>query len=287
VVVVGAGIPATLTAVFLSQLGDVIVRSSRPRTVRWWAAAAAGALGALALAGPAAAHVTVDPSSAPAGGYVEVSFRVPSESDTASTTKVQVFFPTDHPIASVALKPVPGWTGTAQTSKLAKPIKSDDGEVDAAVSTVTWQGGRLAPGQFEDFDVSLGPLPTDTKELTFKALQTYSDGSVVRWIDVAAPGAPEPDHPAPVLHLTSGSADTSGTSTTGGVTASATPAAAPAASGTDTTARVLGGVGIAVGAIGLLSAMVAFRRRPEPAAAGAAPTGAPAPTGPPEKSEED
>jgi uncharacterized protein YcnI len=246
------------------------VRSSRSRTVRWLAAGAAGALGALLVAGPAAAHVTVNPSAAPAGGYVEVSFRVPSESDTASTTKVQVFFPTDHPIASVSLKPIPGWTGTAQTSKLAKPIKSDDGDVTSAVSTVTWQGGSLAPGQFQDFDVSLGPLPTDTKELTFKALQTYSDGSVVRWIDVAAPGAPEPDHPAPVLHLTSASAGTAGTSDTAGVTASATPAAAPASSGggTDTTARVLGGVGLAVGAIGLVAAFVAFRRRAEPAVAG-------------------
>lgn len=243
------------------------MRSSRPRTVRWLAAGAAGALGALLVAGPAAAHVTVDPSAAPAGGYVEVSFRVPSESDTASTTKVQVFFPTDHPIASVSLKPIPGWTGSAQTSKLAKPIKSDDGDVTSAVSTVTWQGGSLAPGQFQDFDVSMGPLPTDAKSLTFKALQTYSDGSVVRWIDVAVPGAPEPDHPAPVLRLTSGSAGTAGTSTTQ-VTASATPAAAPASSGgTDTTARALGGVGLAVGVIGLVAAFVAFRRRPEPAVA--------------------
>lgn len=245
------------------------MRSSRPRTVRFVAAAAAGALGALALAGPAAAHVTVNPSSAPAGGYVEVSFRVPTESDTASTTKVQVFFPTDHPIASVALKPVPGWTGTAQTTKLAKPIQSDDGQVTAAVSSITWQGGRLAPGQFQDFDVSMGPLPTDTRSLTFKALQTYSDGSVVRWIDVAAAGEPEPDHPAPVLRLTSGGA--AGTANTTGVTASATPAAAPTSTGggTDTTARVLGGVGIAVGAVGLLSALVAFRRRAEPATAAA------------------
>jgi uncharacterized protein YcnI len=237
------------------------VRSSRPFTPRRLAAAAVGALAALLVAGPAAAHVTVNPDTAPAGGYVEVSFRVPSESDTASTTKVQVYLPTDHPIASVGLKPIPGWTGRAQTTKLAKPIKTDDGEVDAAVSTITWQGGSLAPGQFQDFDVTLGPLPTGTEELIFKAIQTYSDGSVVRWIDLQAPGAAEPDHPAPVLHLTSAGSDTSGT----GLTAGATPAAAPSstAAGSDTTARLLGGAGLAVGVIGLLSAVVAIRRRGE------------------------
>jgi uncharacterized protein YcnI len=44
----------------------------------------------LALAGPAAAHVTVNPNTAAPGGFAKVTFRVPNESDTADTTKIEV-----------------------------------------------------------------------------------------------------------------------------------------------------------------------------------------------------
>ncbi|MFC4148694.1 DUF1775 domain-containing protein, partial [Micromonospora mangrovi] len=68
-------------------------------------AAGAAAL-TLGLAGPAAAHVTVNPSTAVQGGWTKVSFRVPNETDTADTTKVEVNLPTATPIASVSLKPL-------------------------------------------------------------------------------------------------------------------------------------------------------------------------------------
>ena len=55
-------------------------------------------------------------------------------------------------------------------------------QVTEAVSTITWSGGELKPGEFTEFDISVGPLPDDADSLTFKALQTYSDGDVVRWI---------------------------------------------------------------------------------------------------------
>jgi diadenosine tetraphosphatase ApaH/serine/threonine PP2A family protein phosphatase len=68
-------------------------------------------------------------------------------------------------------------------------------QVTEAVAKVVWTGGKIAPGQFEEFDVAMGPLPEDTDQLVFKALRTYDDGEVVRWIDTAAAGAPEPEHP--------------------------------------------------------------------------------------------
>jgi uncharacterized protein YcnI len=170
----------------------------------------------LAVAGPASAHVTVNPNTAAQGAYTKVSFRVPTESDTASTTKLQVNLPTDTPIASVSTKPVVGWTVAAVKSKLATPIKSDDGDITEAVTQITWtasKGAEIKPGEFQEFDVSLGPLPTTANQVVFKALQTYSDGNVVRWIDEPAADGSEPDHPAPTLKLTA---------------ANATPAAAPA-----------------------------------------------------------
>lgn len=156
----------------------------------------------ITVAGVASAHVTANPHTAPQGSYTDVAFRVPNERDTASTIALEVDFPTDHPIASVETRAVPGWTSTVQKTRLARPITTDDGQITEVVSKITWTGGKIPPGSFEDFDVLLGPLPTDTTELVFPALQSYSNGEVVRWIDPTKPGAPEPAHPAPVLMLT-------------------------------------------------------------------------------------
>jgi uncharacterized protein YcnI len=159
--------------------------------------------GVLAAAAPAAAHVTVDPGEATQGGYTRVAFRVPTESDTASTTRLEVFLPEDAPIASVSTMPVPGWTVAVQRKPPAKPVTEEGGQPAEVVSKITWTATAAAavkPGQFQEFPVSLGPLP-EAERLVFKALQTYSDGNVVRWIEAPADGAEEPEHPAPVLAL--------------------------------------------------------------------------------------
>src|SRR5690349_91983 len=68
----------------------------------WRAVLVAGAVSAVAVlgfAGAADAHVTVNPDSATQGGEARIAFRVPTESDTASTTKLEVNLPTDQPVA--------------------------------------------------------------------------------------------------------------------------------------------------------------------------------------------
>ena len=168
-----------------------------------------GLAGAVVLlaAGAAAAHVEITPSSLPKGGDAVFSFSVPNEEQNANTIALEVTFPTKTPIASVLVKPMTGWTITTETTKLAKPITTDDGTVSEAVSKVTWTAtaGGLTPGQFDLFTVSAGPLPTKANKLEFKALQTYSDGTIVRWIDPIVKGTPEPEHPAPTVTLTKAS----------------------------------------------------------------------------------
>src|SRR3954451_4032419 len=110
--------------------------------------------------------------------------------------------PANPPIPRLPAKPVPGWTITVTTVTLAKPVTTDDGTFSTAVSEVTWAGGTIAPGQYQDFSVSADPLPDGVSQLAFKAIQTYSDGNVVRWIDLPQAGQPESEHPAPVLALT-------------------------------------------------------------------------------------
>ena len=236
-----------------------------PTTLRRVARFALGALaavcttGLLLVAAPGWAHVTVNPGTATQGGYTALSFRVPNETDSTATTKVQVFLPTDHPLASVSVKPLPGWHSRVKTTKLAEPISSDDGEVTHAVSSITWTADSsqdaLQPGEYDEFDVSVGPLP-EVSSLTFKALQTYSDGTIVRWIDPpAAEGQPEPEHPAPTLALVPASdqsaADASGPA--------ASDSGSDSGDGTATAALVVSIVAAVLAAGALASSLV--RRR--------------------------
>jgi uncharacterized protein YcnI len=222
---------------------------SRPR-VKLIAAAVTVVATVGLVAGAASAHVTVQPSTATQGASdVTISFRVPNEESTADTTQLEVQFPTDHPIPSVAVQPKPGWTAKVTTMTLAQPIQTDDGQVTAVVSDILWSGGTIKSGEFDEFTVLAGSLPDDATSLEFKALQTYSNGDVVRWIDDTPPRGQEPDHPAPVLTLTKAS----DASTGGG--------------SSDSTARVLGIVGIVVGVAGVAfgaGALIAARRKPTP-----------------------
>ncbi|MFF8394717.1 YcnI family protein [Streptomyces sp. NPDC016172] len=237
------------------------------------AAGAAAGVTVLALSAPAFAHVSVQPEGTAAkGGYAVVNFKVPNERDDASTTKLEVNFPTDHPLASVMPEPMPGWKIDVTTSKLDKPLEMHGEKITEAVTKVTWtaDGKGIEPGYFEKFPLSVGQLPEDTDELVFKALQTYSNKEVVRWIEVPQKGQEEPDNPAPVLELSAasedghhGSAADEDSHAESAEKTSADTAASDSASsdGTDTTARVLGIVGIVVGAAGVAYGVLAGRRR--------------------------
>ncbi len=147
----------------------------------------------------ALAHVTISPSSVPGGAEAELVFHCPDESASAATVKLVVQLPVDHPIASVKLRPIPGWRSSVIMRRLPVPVITDDGEVVAAVDRITWSGGRINPGEYENFAILADPIPSGVKELTFKAVQTYANGEVVRWIELRGHGEPEPEHPAPIL----------------------------------------------------------------------------------------
>ncbi|MEV1014084.1 YcnI family protein [Micromonospora sp. NPDC049751] len=238
------------------------------RLRRTASAAAALALTAVAtavlgFAGPASAHVTVNPKEATQGGYARVAFRVPNESDTASTTKLEVVLPENAPVGSVSTIPVPGWTVATEKRKVEPPIEVHGSQLTEAVSKITWTAtgdAAVKPGQFQEFGVSMGPLPkVDT--MVFKTLQTYSDGNVSRWIDEPQPGGEEPEKPAPVLTLTAAAPTAS----------AAAPSAVAVADKDDDegdgVALGLGVAGLVAGLAGLALGGLAFARtRREPAA---------------------
>ena len=223
-------------------------------------------------AASAAAHVTVTAPGVTAGtSDAAITFRVPDESDSASTVGLRVHLPTDHPIAGVLVAPQPGWTATIKQTKLSTPIKTDDGEITQVVSEVDWKadaGAGIKPGFYGSFTIIGGKLPDGVTSLTFKAIQDYSDGTQVAWIEEPAPGSnTEPEHPAPTLDLAApavGNGDETAASQppSAPATAAAQPAAksGAASSGAATTGIVLGALGVALGAAALLLVLARGRR---------------------------
>ncbi|WP_267243508.1 YcnI family protein [Streptomyces sp. PR69] len=245
----------------------------------------------LLLSGTAFAHVTVQPQGEAAkGGYATVNFKVPNERDNASTVKLEVSFPADHPLASAMPQPVPGWKAEVTKSKLDKPLEMHGKQITEAVTKITWTAtdSKIAPGEFQQFPVSMGRLPENAEQLVFKALQTYDNKEVVRWIEEPVEGGEEPESPAPVLKLSAATDDHhgggSGSSHTAGDKKDDTKhgeakdggakdgeakhggakdgeKSSAAADASDTTARVLGIAGILVGAAGVAFGVLARRGR--------------------------
>jgi uncharacterized protein YcnI len=214
------------------------------------------ALTVVLAAGAASAHVTANPNTAAPGSYSKISFRVPNEEKGADATKLVVVLPADHPIASVSVRPAPGWKIKVEKAKLATPLKVEGGELTEAVSKITWSGGAIAPGEFQEFDVSMGPLPTGVDRLMFKAAQTYSNGDVVNWDQDPGTGGAEPEHPAPTVRLVAASSG----ATAKDASTRVDEASAPASSH-DGTARLLGGLGLAFGVVGVAVGAYGLTRR--------------------------
>ncbi len=211
------------------------------------------AVAVFACPGPAGAHVTVSSASATQGGYGKITFRVPNEKANASTVALEVNLPTNAPVASVSVKPVAGWTAEVTKGTLPTPIKTDDGEITEGVTKIVWTAtpdAAIKPGQFQEFDISAGPLP-QVDQMVFKALQTYSDGDIVRWIDEPKDGV-ELDHPAPTLKLAKADA-------------AQAPAADESTADSGRTAGTWFGVtGALLGLAALAVALLAYRRTTAP-----------------------
>ncbi len=154
---------------------------------------------ALLLLAPAAAlaHVSIHPNVLPAGGFATVNVRVPNEQDKTAVVKVQMQMPPG--LVSVSAQSPTGWAVVYKTRRLATPIQTDDGPVTSEVAEVDWtaaKGAGIPPGQFLQFPLSISTPDKAGSVVGFPTLQTYSDGTIVRWI-----GPPSADSPAPTVDV--------------------------------------------------------------------------------------
>jgi len=221
----------------------------------------ASVLAVLVVAGPALAHVTVQPTEGVTGSFSRFVVRVPTERDDASTIKVEVQFP---PLAFVSFQDVPGWERTVEMQTLDEPLEVFGEELTETVGTVTWEGGEIEPNEFQEFGFS-ARMPEEVTTLEFAAIQTYDSGEVVRWI-----GPEDSDEPAArVTTVDLGSEEGQGELgilaelNTGGETSGeggSVDGEAASAEGEDSTfPLILGWVAVGLGAVALIVALT--RRR--------------------------
>jgi periplasmic copper chaperone A len=219
--------------------------------------AAATAVAALAAPAAAQAHVTLQPDAAPAGAFTRLDVRVPTERSVA-TRRVVVELPAGFAYASY--QPVAGWDVRLRTRALAHPLKLGDDTVDQEVSRITWTArsakDAIPPGAFQDFGLAVRvPDGKVGSKLTFKALQVYADGKVVRWI-----GAPDAADPAPQVTLSDTPDPAAAVAAKAQARAQGTPHAAAHAR-TDLPSRNLVLAALAAGGVGLLAGLGALRSR--------------------------
>jgi uncharacterized protein YcnI len=188
---------------------------------------------------------------------------VPNESENANTVKLAVQFPPGF--LDVTTEYMPGWSSEVKTSKLAKPVQTEDGEVTEQVKEIIWTGhggeGRIPPGQFLNFPISTEIPGKEGEELTFKVLQYYDNGEVARWI-----GPPDSEEPAPQIDVTAEGGVLQDVA--GSETAPPTPSEAPAgssatsseSSSSDSASKGLGIAALILGALGLLAGGTALAR---------------------------
>jgi len=132
---------------------------------------------------PAFAHVVVKPDQVGIAAFQTFSMDVPNEKDNP-VVALRLVIPDGLKYVSPNVKP--GW----------KIEIKKDGEGDKAkVTEISWTEGLIPAGQRDDFLLSAQVPPNETT-LSWKAYQTYSDGSTIAW-DHAPSKDPQNDSAPP------------------------------------------------------------------------------------------
>ena len=210
-------------------------------------ALASGVLLALGAPLAATAHVGVTPSSTAAGSSTVLTFAFSHGCAESPTTKLTFDIP--ESIASVSPTLNPNFT-------IEKVV---EGERTAQVvyTAIT----PVEDGYGDTIELALR-LPEDAEgeTLAFPVLQTCAEGET-DWSAVAEEGEAEPESPAPTIVVTEVTGDEHGTATTVSDEHAESASDVAATTSDDAVARVLGIGGLVVGAVGVVLAITARRRR--------------------------
>lgn len=153
----------------------------------------------LALAIPAAAHVTIDPPEVPANGFSRIALRVPHGCAGAATNAIEVALP--EGITMARPMPKPGWDIAIEMRPLERPQPSAHGLVREAPGAIAWRGGPLPDAHYEEFVLMIRTPDRPGTILAFPVIQRCVDGASHAWTELADPANPRPRSPAALLRL--------------------------------------------------------------------------------------
>lgn len=243
------------------------------RTTHLTVATAACGIGLLALATPAAAHVTPEPGEVPAGVFTAVTLTVPHGCEGSPTAAIDIQVP--ESILDVTPAVVAGWDVMVETEVLDEPIEGAHGEqITERESVVTYTaqpGNELPDGFRQSFTIGFQAPDTPGEHLFFKTIQRCVEGETA-WIAEYTGEGEEPEAPAPVVLVTESDSDShaqgasdegddaDGTDTDDIEDSDDEAAASDDGGGSGEDSTGLAVVGLAVGALGLAAGSTALLR---------------------------
>ena len=223
---------------------------------------AASAVVVVGAATPAAAHITITPSTTAAGAYAVLEASVPHGCAGSSTTAITIQIP--EQISSVTPTRNALWEVDTTMETLDPAVTDSHGrQITERVASVTYRTGTPLPEGYRDvLELSLLLPDLAGETLVFPTIQTCEQGEAA-WIEVPADGqdADELELPAPAFVLTA--ADGDGHHAASAVDADQAALTAPSGAAGESAdvwtvaALVAGLVGVALGA----TALVLQRRR--------------------------
>jgi uncharacterized protein YcnI len=220
------------------------------------------AVAALVVAGaaPASAHVSLHPETvAPGATTAVIALRVPNERADGATVGLRVQFPKDHPLVSATVRSTPGWKASITRRPIATPVMVEGEAISQAIDTIEWTGGSIGVGEYQDFEINVGPIPAEAGVLVFPTIQTYDKGEPVSWIEKPEAGR-ELTHPAPTLTIGAAAGSAQAQGGAGAVTVPPAAPTEPASTGGSGAAMGMAVVALALAIVALVSSR---RRRPE------------------------
>ncbi|WP_328611546.1 YcnI family protein [Amycolatopsis sp. NBC_00345] len=223
-------------------------------------------LGLPALAIPAAARVSIVPDKAAGGGTQTFAFRLANERSGTTSTRLEVTFPQDPPIAFVEVAPARGWTATVRPRPLNPPVTVGDKTISQVAGSIVLAGGAVQPHQFEQFLITMGPLPADGR-LLFQTTQTFANGEVEHLTEAQVTGSAKAG--APVISLGAATAEAPAPPASGVAAPADTESAIAVAGATDQAESGNGGLqsltvlwaALGVAAVIILATWLQARRR--------------------------
>jgi len=220
---------------------------------------------ALLIFAPAAqAKVSIVPGSAKGGDTATFAFRMANQQTDTTSTRLEILVPQDRNIAFAEVAAAPGWTAKITSRPLAQPLRSGEKTITEVVGSIVLEGGSVGPRQFEQFLITLGPLPAEGA-LTLDITQSYSNGRVEKWTGANAPSiALSPAGAAAAPPVLAGSNEGSDTpdSVTGGQSASDSGAGG---SNVPALALMWGALGLAIVIVALVGIRARLRADRSPA----------------------